>query len=71
MAETLVQTEVGQLIGTVRYMSPEQCKADPNDLDIRTDVYSLGLILYEMLLEERPYDVDDTTIMEAARIIME
>lgn len=71
VAETFFQTEVGQLIGTVRYMSPEQCKADPNDLDIRSDIYSLGLIFYEMLLEEQPYDVDDTTIVEAARIILE
>ncbi|MFH2002375.1 MAG: serine/threonine-protein kinase, partial [Planctomycetota bacterium] len=45
-AGTLHRTEMGQLIGTVRYMSPEQCKADPGDLDTRSDVYTLGLVLY-------------------------
>jgi len=70
-AETLQRTEKGQLIGTLRYMSPEQCKADPDDLDTRSDVYSLGLVLYEMLLDARPYDVDETTIYEAVRIIRE
>ena len=57
MALTTMQTEVGQLIGTLQYMSPEQCKADPDDLDIRSDVYALGVVLYELLCEELPYDV--------------
>ncbi|MHC4945135.1 MAG: tetratricopeptide repeat protein [Planctomycetota bacterium] len=71
VAETLFHTEVGQLIGTVRYMSPEQCKADPNDLDVRSDVYTLGMVFYEMLLDTLPYDVEETTIYEAVRIIQE
>ena len=41
MALTDVQTNVGQLVGTVQYMSPEQCEADPDDIDIRSDVYPL------------------------------
>jgi formylglycine-generating enzyme required for sulfatase activity/tRNA A-37 threonylcarbamoyl transferase component Bud32 len=64
-------TEVGQLIGTMQYMSPEQCKADPHDLDMRSDVYALGVVLYELLCDELPYDVAQSPVFEAARVIYE
>ncbi len=54
MAVTTLQTNVGQLIGTLQYMSPEQCAADPHDIDIRSDVYALGVVFYEMLCERLP-----------------
>ena len=69
MAVTTVLTDIGQLIGTLQYMSPEQCEADPADIDIRTDVYALGVVLYELLCDELPYDVTDVVIHEAARVI--
>lgn len=52
------QTDVGQLIGTLAYMSPEQILADPLEIDTRSDVYSLGVILYQLLADRMPYRGD-------------
>jgi len=71
MAVTTLQTDVGALIGTLQYMSPEQCDADPNDIDIRSDVYALGVVLYELLCDQPPYALRHAAIHEAARIIRE
>jgi len=71
MLLTTQHTHIGELIGTLQYMSPEQCKADPHDLDIRSDVYALGIVLYEMLCEELPYDVRKAAMIEAVRRIIE
>jgi WD40 repeat protein/tRNA A-37 threonylcarbamoyl transferase component Bud32 len=48
-------TDVGQLVGTLSYMSPEQTLADPLEIDTRSDVYALGVILYELLSGRLPY----------------
>jgi len=69
MALTMQQTDVGQLVGTIQYMSPEQCEADPHDIDTRSDVYSLGIVLYELLCGHLPYDVNQVPIFEATRVI--
>ena len=49
------QTDIGQLLGTLPYMSPEQVEADPTAIDTRSDVYALGVILYELLTDKLPY----------------
>lgn len=49
------QTKSGTMIGTPCYMSPEQCRA-AREIDGRSDIYSMGVILFEMLVGKRPYD---------------
>jgi len=66
-----MQTDAGQLVGTIPYMSPEQVSGDSKDLDIRSDVYALGVICYELLTGNLPYDVRGKTIVMAARVIAE
>lgn len=68
---TTMGTDVGQLIGTLQYMSPEQCDADPDNLDTRSDVYSLGVALYELLIHDLPYDVSSRSIYQATLAIKE
>jgi eukaryotic-like serine/threonine-protein kinase len=64
------QTDLGQLIGTLAYMSPEQVLADPLELDTRSDVYALGVILYELLAGRLPYRIG-ASVLDAVRTIRE
>jgi hypothetical protein len=66
-----MHTDAGQLVGTLQYMSPEQCDADPSGLDVRSDVYSLGVVLYQLLIGKLPYDSGGSSIYRATRVIKE
>jgi tetratricopeptide (TPR) repeat protein len=58
---TATGTALGTLAGTPRYMSPEQVAGKPADIDPRSDVYSLGVLLFELLTEQTPYEVNSHT----------
>lgn len=66
---TSPNTEIGAIIGTLQYMSPEQAAGDPARIDTRTDVYALGMILYQLMTETVPYDISRAGLVEALRVI--
>ena len=65
-------TGFGEIIGTLEYMSPEQAKFNQQDVDTRSDIYALGVVLYELLTSLTPFDqqrLRAASIDEAVRII--
>ncbi|HEY7423308.1 MAG TPA: serine/threonine-protein kinase, partial [Gemmataceae bacterium] len=71
--KTLV-TSFGAVLGTLEYMSPEQAELNQLDIDTRSDVYSLGVLLYELLTGTTPLErkrLKDTGLLEALRLIRE
>lgn len=65
------QTEAGKLVGTVAYMSPEQVEARPGAIDAGSDVYALGVVLFQLLTGRTPYGLQGVPLHEACRIIRE
>ena len=63
-----LQTQDGEFLGTLAYASPEQISGNPDAVDSRSDVYALGVIMYELLTGQLPHRCDDSVVVVVQRI---
>jgi serine/threonine protein kinase len=74
LTDRTLYTEFGAIIGTLEYMSPEQAEINQLDIDTRSDIYSLGVLLYELLTGTTPLErkrLKESALLEALRLIRE
>ena len=74
LVERTMFTGFGEMVGTLQYMSPEQAELNQLDVDTRSDVYSLGVLLYELLTGTTPLEgarLKEAALLEALRVIRE
>lgn len=69
LTDKTIHTGLGQLLGTPKYMSPEQADLARQNVDTRTDVYSLGGVLYELLVGAAPLEAHSLTFEEMLKVI--
>jgi serine/threonine protein kinase len=74
LTKRTLHTAFGAIVGTFEYMSPEQAQLDQFDIDTRSDIYSLGVLLYELLTGTTPLErsrLKEVAILELLRLVRE